>query len=201
MRCHWTSSLERRRGARSWDRSSKKKKKNEIFSSSNGFLIFLRFSFVRLTFFYPQWEVRNDMSISSVPFGFVLFFPGRAGSTFLLGSHELHTPRTNRLVVFHLFFSARIRNFLVFVSSVATPPVVASWSHEEPIINNQKKKERTRLFFVVFHLFNFFFFTTPRRCKSPLLLYPGVLRSSEKHLNSSLVLLSLIIPNTTWIHR
>jgi hypothetical protein len=74
MRCHWTSSLERRRGARSWDRSSKKKKKNEIFSSSNGFLIFLRFSFVRLTFFYPQWEVRNDMSISSVPFGFVLFF-------------------------------------------------------------------------------------------------------------------------------
>lgn len=31
MRCHWTSSYDRRRGARSWDRSSKKKKRNFVF--------------------------------------------------------------------------------------------------------------------------------------------------------------------------
>ena len=78
------------------------------------------------------------------PFPFVFFFFTSSavqltGSTFLLGSHELHTQHiTNRLVVrFHLFrrffgccleisrlfFSFFLRGYAV--SSVAAPPVVA----------------------------------------------------------------------------
>jgi hypothetical protein len=103
------------------------------------------------------------MSISSVPFGFVFFPAVQAtypGSTFLLGSHELHTPRTNRLVVSSflnlLFFFCENTQLFCFCFQcrhATRDGFVKSRRahHQQP-----EEEERTRLFFVVFHLSNFF---------------------------------------------
>ncbi len=81
MRCHWTSPFERRRGARSWDRSSKKCFSS---SSSNGFLIFDIF-FCSSNLLLPpvreREKKRYEMTCPFPPFLSVLF-PGRATCRF-----------------------------------------------------------------------------------------------------------------------